>query len=192
MGQGGGGGPGGGSCGPHFTPLSCSHPTHSNGYFSGDGRMGTWPIHVLTVLEWKTEKAPKGTVLGGPKRRLPAHAACGLALGQMGEWAGARAEGGRPCTRQALPALLCLPTHVSLPSLSCPPLSPLPPSLRPSCPRREAPLQPGLKQWRTAGELGTRNQAPVHAVVVTTHGGTGAGTQEHVGCRTYLWGAQGP
>lgn len=77
--------------------------------------------------EWKTEKAPKGTILGGPKRRLPAHAACGLALGQMGEWARAWAEGGRPCTWQALPALLCLPTHVSLPSLSCPPLSPLPP-----------------------------------------------------------------
>lgn len=73
------------------------------------------------------EKAPKGTVLGGPKRRISAHAACGLALGQMGEWARGQAEGGRPRTWQALPSLLCLPTHVFLPSLSCPPPSPLPP-----------------------------------------------------------------
>lgn len=46
--------------------------------------------------EWKMEKAHEGTVLGGPKRRLPAHAACGLALGQMGEWARAQAEDERP------------------------------------------------------------------------------------------------
>lgn len=47
MGRGGGGG---GSSGPHFRPLSCSHPTLSNGYFSGGGGVGTQPIHVLTVL----------------------------------------------------------------------------------------------------------------------------------------------
>ena len=121
------GGVGGGCLLGLSSPLSCSHPTHSNGCFSGGGGEWAHSQFMFCFYEWKMEKAPKGTVLGGPKRGISAHAACGLALGQMGEWARGRAEGGRPRTWQALPSLLCLPTHVFLPSLSCPPPSPLPP-----------------------------------------------------------------
>ena len=116
------------SSGSHFTPELLSSNAQQWVLFWGEGRR-EWAHSqfMFCFYEWKMEKAPKGTVLGGPKRGISAHAACGLALGQMGEWARGRAEGGRPRTWQALPSLLCLPTHVFLPSLSCPPPSPLPP-----------------------------------------------------------------